>query len=247
MRRTALLRFICLLTLAAVALPIPSANAVDLVPFKATYAVSYMGVRAGLLHFELRAAGDGRYVYETHATPGLVASFIISKKAIERSIMHIDADGVRPLSWSLDDGKSGKENDGALEFAWAAKRVTGTVQGERVDLPTEPGLQDRLSFQIAAMIALLRGDEPGTIPMLDDDRIKPYSYSYKGAAGRIETPAGEFDTVVYESTRPRSKRFSRIWHAPALGYLAVRFERLNRDKVETVMELVSVERRDAGR
>jgi hypothetical protein len=74
-RRTALLRFICLLTLAAVALPIPSANAADLVPFKATYTVSYMGVRAGLLHFELRAAGDGRYVYETQATPGLVASF----------------------------------------------------------------------------------------------------------------------------------------------------------------------------
>jgi hypothetical protein len=228
-------------------LPLPFAAATDLVPapYTATYSVSYQGITAGQLHFELRADEDGRFVYETHATPGLLASFLVSRKAIERSIIRIDADGVRPLFWFLDDGKSGKENDGALIFAWDEKRVTGTVQGERVDLPTEPGLQDRLSFQVAAMTALWRGREPGTIPVLDDNRIKPYSYIRQGAA-RIKTPAGEFETVLYESTRPRSKRLSRIWHAPAIGYIPVRFERLNRGKVETVMELVSVERSVGG-
>jgi len=243
-----LLRLIGFVIVIAVVLPLPFAAATDLVPapYTATYSVSYQGITAGQLHFELRADEDGRFVYETHATPGLLASFLVSRKAVERSIIRIDADGVRPLFWFLDDGKSGKENDGALIFAWDEKRVTGTVKGERVDLPTEPGLQDRLSFQVAAMTALWRGREPGTIPVLDDNRIKPYSYIRQGAA-RIKTPAGEFETVLYESTRPRSKRLSRIWHAPALGYLPVRFERLNRDKVETVMELVSVERSVAGR
>lgn len=235
-----MLKTTCLLILLVVAIPLPFAAAAP-VPFKATYSVSYLGVKAGLLHFELRAEGHGEYLYETHATPGLVASLIVSKKAVERSRMRIDAEGVRPLAWSLDDGKSGKEHDGALRFDWEAKRVTGSVEGERVDLPTEPGLQDRLSFQIAALTALLRGQEPGTIPMLDDDRIKPYSYSRKSGE-RIKTPAGEFDSVMYESTRPGSKRFSRIWHAPTLGHLPVRFERVNRGKVETVMELVSVQR-----
>jgi hypothetical protein len=229
-------------------LPLSFAAANDLVPapYTATYSVSYQGITAGQLHFELRADEDGRFAYETHATPGMLASLLVSRKAVERSIIRIDADGVHPLSWFLDDGKSGKENDGALIFAWDEKRVTGTVQGERIDLPIEPGLQDRLSFQVAAMTALLRGREPGTIPVLDDNRIKPYSYSRQGAA-RIKTPAGEFETVLYESTRPRSKRLSRIWHAPALGYIPVRFERLNRGKVETVMELVTVERNDGGR
>jgi len=242
-----LLRLIGFVIVIAVVLPLPFAAATDLVPapYTATYSVSYQGITAGQLHFELRADEDGRFVYETHATPGLLASFLVSRKAIERSIIRIDADGVRPLFWFLDDGKSGKENDGALIFAWDEKRVTGTVQGERVDLPTEPGLQDRLSFQVAAMTALWRGREPGTIPVLDDNRIKPYSYIRQGAA-RIKTPAGEFETVLYESTRPRSKRLSRIWHAPAIGYIPVRFERLNRGKVETVMELVSVERSVGG-
>lgn len=235
-----MLRYLCLLILFVVAIPISFARAADPAPFNATYSVSYLGVKAGLLHFELRAEGNGRYVYETRATPGLVASLIVSKKAVERSSMRIDAEGVRPLSWSLEDGKSGKEHDGKLTFDWEAKRVTGTVEGERVDLPTEAGLQDRLSFQIAALTELLRGKEPGTIPMLDDDRIKPYSYSRKGEE-RIKTEAGEYEAVLYESTRPRSKRFSRIWHAPTLGFIPVRFERVNRGKVETVMELISVE------
>lgn len=235
-----MLRIICSLILLAVAMPLPFAAAADPAPFKATYAVSYLGVKAGLLHFDLRAEGNGRYVYETHATPGLVASLIVSRKAVERSSMRIDAEGVRPLAWSLDDGKAGKEHDGSLKFDWEAKRVTGTVEGQRVDLPIEAGLQDRLTFQIAALTALLRGKEPGIIPMLDDDRIKPYSYSRKGDE-RIQTPAGEYDSVIYESTRPGSKRFSRIWHAPTLGYLPVRFERVNRGKVETVIELVSAE------
>lgn len=243
-----MLRLIGFVIVIAVVLPPSFAAATYLVPapYTATYSVRYQGMTAGQLHFELRAEEAGRFVYETHATPGLLASLLVSNKAVERSIMRIDADGVRPLSWFLDDGKSGKGNDGALEFAWDEKRVTGTVKGERVDLPTEPGLQDRLSFQVASMTALLRGREPGTIPVLDDDRIKPYSYSRQGAA-RIKTQAGEFETVLYESTRPRSKRLSRIWHAPTLGYIPVRFERLNRGKVEMVMELVTVERSEGGR
>jgi hypothetical protein len=241
MRRSALLRFICLLIIGAVAMPLSLAEATDPTPFKATYSVSYKGIKAGLVHFELRAEGDGRYVYETHATPGLVARLLVSRNAVERSIMHIDAKGVRPLYWYLDDGKPGNEDDGALQFAWDQQVVSGTVEGERVEFPLEPGMQDRLSYQIAAMTALLRGQEPGTMPMLDKDRIKPYSYSRQGPA-YIKTEGGAFETIIYESTRPRSSRLSRIWHAPALGYLAVRFERLNKGKVETVIELVSVER-----
>lgn len=238
-----MLRFISLLIFMALTMPIPFANAAESVPtpFKATYSVTYRGIKAGLLHFELRAIGDGRYIYETHATPGLVASLIVSKNAIERSIMRIDAEGVRPSFWSLDDGKSGREHDGELEFTWEKNRVRGIVEGKQVDLPTEQGLQDRLSFQIAAMTALLRGSEPGMIAMLAGNKIKVYGYSRK-APEHIGTQAGDYEAVLYESTRSGSKRLTRIWHAPTLGYIPIRAEQLNKGKVETVMELVTVER-----
>lgn len=230
----------------AVAMPTMTAEPVTPAPYAATYAVNYRGVNAGLLHFKLRAEAPDRFVYESHPEPGLLASLIVSSKAVERSTMRIDATGVRPLSWFVDDGKPGQEDDGALAFAWEEGRISGTTEGERVEMSIVPGLQDRLSFQIAVMTALLRDREPGTIPMIDKGRIKRYSYTRRGTE-RVKTPAGEFEAVRYESTRPGSSRVSRVWHAPVLGYIPVRAEQLRKGKVETVMELVKVERGEERR
>lgn len=210
-------------------------------PYVATYSVSYRGLHAGLLHFELKSGEPGMYIYESRAEPSLLARFIVSNQALERSVMQIDGNGVQPLYWFLDDGKPGREDDGALEFDWDKERISGEVEGERVDLPTEPGLQDRLSIHIEVMMALLQGREPGIIPMISKDKIKPYSYTRAGS-GRITTEAGEFQTVLYESTRPGSSRLSRIWHVTELGYVPARAEQLRKGKVETVMELVRVTR-----
>lgn len=234
-----------LLAFAAIAVPPAGAEPAAPVPFVASYAVAYRGFNAGLLHFELRYEAPGTFIYESRAEPSLLARFVVGADALERSIMQIDAEGVRPLSWSVEDGKSGSRGDGALVFAWEEGRVSGRVRDERVELPTEPGLQDRLSVQIAVMTALLRGNEPGVIPLLGDDEIKHYSYLPTGTR-RIRTGAGEFDTVLYESTRPGSKRLSRFWQAPALGYIPVRVEQVRDGKVETVMELVKVERAMGG-
>jgi hypothetical protein len=182
------------------------------------------------------------YVYESHAEPSLLARLVVSSQAVERSVMQIDGNGVQPLYWFLEDGESGHEDDGVLEFAWEKERISGEVEGERVELPTEPGLQDRLSIQIEVMTALLRDREPGTIPMISKDKVKPYSYTPAGTE-RIATKMGEFETVIYESTRPGSSRLSRIWHAPALGYIPVRAVQLRKGNVETVMELVKVKRK----
>lgn len=226
---------------ASIALATPTAGPVAPVPFTATYTVSYRGFEAGRLTFALRAKEGGTFVYETRAQPGLLAKILVGDQAVERSVMRIDSDGVHPLYWYLNDDKPGNAKDGALDFSWDEQRVTGTLEGQPVQLSTVPGLQDRLSLQIAVLIALLRGHEPGTIAMIDHDKIKRYSYRRTGAA-QVKAPAGKFDTVVYESTRPGSSRVSRVWHAPALGYLPVRAEQIRNGKVETVMELVQVER-----
>lgn len=220
-----------LLFFAHVAVAAPPAEIAAPTPFFATYSVSYRGLSAGFLHFELIAEEDGRYVYESHAEPSILAKLFIGDTVAERSVMHIDADGVRPLFWFMEEG--------TLRFDWEEKRVVGMVHGEPVERPTEPDLQDRLSIQIAVMTALQQGREPGTLPMLDDDDIKHYSYRRIGFEP-ISTQAGDFATVLYQSSRPASSRTSRLWHAPALDYLPVRIEQLRRGKVETVLELVGV-------
>lgn len=209
--------------------------------FTANYAVSYRGIQAGNLTFALQRAEDGRYIYETKADPSFLARLVVSSNALERSEMIIDENGVRPLEWSLDDGKSGSKGDGHLTFDWEAGRVTGFAEEQKIDLPTVPGLQDRLSIQIAVTTSLLRGEEPGTIPLIDDERVKHYTYRRVGTEV-IDTPLGSFDTAIYESAREGSSRLSRFWMAPKLGYLPVRAEQIRKGKVETVMQIRAFER-----
>ncbi len=220
---------------AAAFIPAAAAASIAPIPFAATYDVSFRGISAGELHSTLRPEGSGEYVYETRANPRRLARLFVSSRAVERSVMRIDEDGVRPLSWFSDDGRSERD---VLEFAWNEERVSGTVNGNRVQFPIAPRMQDRLSMQIAVITALLRGEEPGALSMVDE-RLKHYSYTRVGTE-RIRTSAGEFEAVLYESTRPGSSRLSRFWHAPELGFLPVRAEQLRNGKVETVMELTGL-------
>jgi hypothetical protein len=211
-------------------------------PFSATYAVSFRGIGAGSITFDFaRDAATGRYIYETHASPSTLARLFVSKAAMERSVMEIDDSGTRPIDWQLDDGKSGNEGDGELHFDWSHNRVTGTVEGKPVDLAAEPGTQDRSSISISVATALLRGVEPGTIPLIDDNRIKRYIYTKKETA-TIDSALGKLETVLYESTREGgSSRTSRFWMAPSLEFLPVRAEQVRKGKVETVMVLQKLE------
>jgi hypothetical protein len=211
-------------------------------PFTATYAVTYRGMGAGTLKMELRRdPQSGQYTFETRANPSLLARFAISRNAIESSVMEITSDGVRPLQWQMDDGKSGTQGDGSLVFDWSQGSVSGTYRDTPVALDAETRLQDRQSVQIQVMAALLSGQEPGTLPMVNDDEVRQYAYT-RGESTTVDTKLGKVDAVVYESTRPGSSRVSRVWHAPSFGYVPVRAEQVRKGKVETVMTLVALER-----
>ena len=212
--------------------------------FRATYAAQFRGMDGGNLIFTFQPASEpGQFTYNTTADPSFLASLVVSRAATEVTRLAIDAQGVRPLEWEFDDGKSGDTADGSLKFDWAAQRVTGRIEREAIDFPTEAGLQDRLSIQIAVMVALLRGQEPSTFPMIDDNRIKRYTYRKVGDA-TLDTPLGKVETVIYESTREGSSRLARFWMAPSYDYLAMRAEQERKGKVETVMTISALARGD---
>lgn len=218
---------------------------VQIEPFKATYAVTYRGLTAGNITFELKREGPNRYLYHSSVQPSFLASMVVSSRATEMSRFIITDEGVQPLEWKLEDGTSETAKDGALTFDIAAKRVRGTVENKAVDLTFEGHVQDRMSLQIEVMRALLQDREPGTIPIVDDERIKTYDY-VRRRTEKMKTRVGEFDSVVYESTRARGKRLSRMWHAPSLGYLPVRAEQVREGRLETIMQLVSLQGRDTS-
>lgn len=195
-----------------------------LAPFTADYDVHYGGVDVGSSRTRvLRSAEPGRWIIESRSNASGLAKLVAGGTLLQRSTFDLDPGGVRPLSYRFDDGTKQSNRDVTLEFDWRASRVRGTAEDQPVDVAAAPGLQDAASIQALVLARLRRGDEPGTIDMIEKDRVKRYQYTLLRRE-RLKTAIGELDTVVYRSARSGSGRETLFWYAPELGYALVRAE-----------------------
>ncbi len=214
----------------------------DVQPFAGSYSVNWHGLNAGTTDIELQRDGGGGYRYESRANARGMFRAFFSDEIRQTSWLELNEDGVRPVRYRADDGSDDTERDIALDFDWASGRVSGTAEQKEVALAVAPGTQDAMSIQIAVMRDLARGARPAVYVMLDKDRIKEYRYILEGEA-TLKTAIGELPTVVYRSERVgSSKRATRTWYAPSLGFVPVRAERLKDGKREWLMEIRSLKR-----
>ncbi len=225
---------------------LPAAHAAEvastaLQPSSATYDVEFRGIDAGSTTFTLSDAGNGQFAYESRSNAKGLAKLVIRTEVREASTFGLVDGVIRPVSYVLDDGSKDTSRDTRLEFDWTANVAKGQHEDHPVEVPLAPGLQDRMSMQIAVMEQLAAGVEPTRIDYIDRNVIKHYVYTKEGTA-RLKTAVGEVDTVIYSSTREGSTRVSKLWYAPSLGYTPVRGEQLRRGKVETVLTITSLKR-----
>jgi hypothetical protein len=198
-----------------------SLETVALSPYKARYQVSYRGLSGGHIESSLRrGATPEQWVYESRAQPNLFGSIAVSEHARERGTMQISGSGVRPLTFVFDDGTSAKEKDVHLAFDWSTNLLKGEAKHGSFEMAVTPGTQDTASVQAAMIVELLAGREPSAFRIVTGDRLRDYRYWPEGHA-MIETPFGKFDTVVWANQRNGSDRVTKVWHAPALGYVPV--------------------------
>lgn len=240
MRRVVLMLLGAVGTVAANAAE-PSAPDDSLKPFLARYGIVWRGFNAGTTELELSRAADGQFVYASRANAKGLFRAVFSEEITQTTWFTVTNGGVQPARYRADDGTDDTDRDIAVDFDWATGRASGTAEDKAVDVALEAGAQDAMSIQMALMRDLLNGNKPSAYRLLDKDRIKEYSYAYEGEA-RLKTVLGELDTVIYRAQRAGSKRVTRTWYAPSLGYVAVRGEQLREGKREWQMEIRSLKR-----
>lgn len=219
-----------------------SARSTTLAPYKARYQVSYRGLTGGQIESSLRrAAADDLWLYETRAHPNLFGRMAVSPAARERSTMQVSDGGVRPLSFSFDDGSKDSDEDVRHEFDWPAGEVRGSEKHGPFAMAVTPGTQDTASVQTAMIVELLAGREPRGFRILTGNKLRDYRYWQEGRA-TVVTPFGQFDTVVWASQREGSTRVTKVWHAPSLGYVPVQAMQYRKGQPEVQMRLVALER-----
>jgi hypothetical protein len=229
-------------TFALAAAPLARGKDAGLEPYTARYQVTYRGLNGGQIESSLaRGSTAGQWLYETRAYPSLLGRIAVSPQARERSTMQVTPSGVRPMSFDFNDGSDSSSKDVRFRFDWGAGRVRGEAEGNPFDLAVQPGVQDTASVQAAMMIELLAGRAPKAFPILTGSKLREYRYWPEGTA-TVTTPYGRFETVVWANQRDGSTRVTKVWHAPALGYVPVLAIQYRKGQAETQMKLVALSR-----
>ena len=231
--------------LGAVALlAVPQAQAdPGLQAYTARYRVSYRGLSGGEIESSFRPGDQpGLWHYETRVYPSLLGRIAVSAEARESSTIQVSARGVRPLSFSFNDGASDRQKDVELTYDWAGGKLTGVAQGKPVAYDLVPGVQDTASVQAAMINERLAGRKPQSFKIVTGGKLREYRYWLEGTQ-QVMTPFGQVEAEVWANQRDGSTRVSKVWHAPSLGFVPVQAIQYRKGNPEVQMKLVKLDRK----
>jgi hypothetical protein len=220
-----------------------SAPIASLQPYTARYQVSYRGLSGGEIESSFkRGTAAGQWLYETRVFPNLFGRVAVSPEAREVSTIMVTSAGVRPVSFSFNDGSKSATKDVHLKYDWAQRTVTGDAEGKPVSFTLAPGTQDTASVQAAMIQERLAGRKPESFRIITGNKMRDYRYWQEGTA-QIMTPYGQVETEIWANQRNGSNRVSKVWHAPSLGYVPVQAIQYRKGNPEVQMKLVKLQRK----
>ena len=201
----------------------PDAAGSALQPYSAVYSIYRNGKLTGKAEVELLRQGE-QYVIrsETRGTHGLAR--ILAARDSESAALALDEGRFRPTLYLRHTRVAGIDERWRVSFDWTARVVT--IRQDRDDplqLPMGDDALDPLSLKLAIRRYL---DEPPAemrFFMVEEDEIDEQRLRVLPREW-METSLGCLATVPVEKIRQESKRYTRAWHAPELGYIEVRIE-----------------------
>ena len=203
---------------------VKSALAADTLPdsFTATYAVNKGVITLAYITRSLKSLGNGEYQFESLSKPSALARMITDGDVLERSTWRMIDNYPRPEIYYYKNTTK-RKREVKLLFDWKSKKVTNIINGDPWKMELDPGVQDKLLYQLTLMLDLSRNEQKLEYQVADGGSIKVYSASIIGKK-TIQTEVGKFDTVAVQ--RKSSSRTTTFWCAPRLDYLPIVIEHL---------------------
>lgn len=110
-----------------------------------------------------------------------------------------------------------------LDFDWSRQRVLNDVMGQPWYLDIQPGVLDKLGFQLQLRQDVKRGKRRMRYQVADGGLLKTYEFAVEGREMLSTANQGEVETLlVHKVKAPYRERDLRLWLAPAWDYLVVR-------------------------
>lgn len=197
------------------------------------YRVSYGTLLAGRLT-RTRTTRQDSYALRSELESAGVARWLGNDRLIEQSLGTRDQGLPVPGTYHFVDER--KDRDYRYSFDHQQRLAITNHPGG--DIALEPGSQDEVSVLWALRIALKRGDQVLTAPVISGSKGRIYTHRYEVVASEtVEVPAGTYETVKVTRQTSRQKYRMTFWCTPELDYAPIRVSRLDDKGREVTMEL----------
>lgn len=221
-------KYVAAALVAATIAAFPAAAGV-LSPFEAHYRVERGGFGLGTTMFSLAADGDC-YRFRGEALPNALVSLFVGDVFDESGFC--SSDGQVAPRWFRHFESDDAGDSYSLDFHDDGRVTYKSRAGRARTFEAPEGALEPFVIQVAVRLWLAGAAEPAAAPnrlftVVDENEIKRYELAVR-EGGRIETPAGAWETLIVERVDDPDRKL-RFWLAPALDWLPVRVEHRKRD------------------
>ena len=164
---------------------------------------------------------------------GLVA-LLISDVFDERSVIQLDASGVRPLEYTYQQSGGKTKKSFKAEFDWDKHQLHRSNSNETDALPDNT--QDLLSFQLAILDGLYKKQHHFNFTIVDHKRIQEHQLDYSGME-RLPGSNGGLNVLRLDHKDTRKKDHFTFWCAEKYHYLPVRIQKVEHDGDVVLLKL----------
>ena len=159
----------------------------------------------------------------------------------ESSLIKLEDGQILPIQYDYQRKILTRNREAQLRFDWEEGHVTTDIDDKPWRMAIEPGIHDKLSYQLQMPFDLKAGLTTLEYEVADGGKKQIYRFQVTGE-DEIETPAGTFTAIRVERDRGEgSNRETLIWFAPELDYLVVRLEQVEPNGNRFALLLKSVD------
>lgn len=197
----------------------------DWQPYRAHYDVYRNDKLIGKADVTLELQGD-RWNMRSEASGTRGLARLLRAKDSEYTEGSLFDGRFRPLEYSHQTRIAGSDKSWSASFDWQAGRVNiskGKKGKDQLSLDMGAGALDALSLKLEMARRLQDNDSDMMFLLVDDEKIKEQAFHVLPPV-YLDTSLGCLRTVPVERVRPDSTRYTRVWHAADVEFIAVRLE-----------------------
>jgi hypothetical protein len=201
----------------------PAEDGLSIAPYEARYSIYRNGKLTGKMEVELLQLGD-RWIIRSSGTGTYGLARILGARDTEEVRGEARQGRFRPERYQRHTLVAGLDESWTVGFDWddRAVRISHNDHDPLV-LDMVGDSLDPLSLKLEMRQRLASGNPDLRFQMVEEDEIDEQNFRVLPEE-RLETSLGCLMTLPVEKIRHNSSRYTRAWHAPALGFMEVRME-----------------------